>query len=105
MLLDLVQTPTRDGVKLDGSFQSPTTPGSAVLPVDALCLVHGTGGNFYSSTLFDSLAGRLLELGCTVLRVNTRGHDLMSTAATSRGGRRLGAAYEVVVDRRNHCRG
>jgi len=64
-------------------------------------MVHGTGGNFYSSTLFDSLAARLLELGCAVLRVNTRGRDLMSTAVTTKGGRRLGAAYEVVDDCRH----
>jgi len=105
VLLELVQVTTRDGVRLDGSFQAPTAPGAAALPVDGLCLVHGTGGNFYSSTLFDSLAGRLLELGCAVLRVNTRGHDLMSTAVTSRGGRRLGAAYEVVDECRHDLLG
>jgi len=64
VLFELVQMTTRDGVRLDGSFQAPTAPGVAGLPVDGLCLVHGTGGNFYSSTLFDSLAARLLELGC-----------------------------------------
>lgn len=94
----LVQTTTRDGVKLDGSFQLPTSPGASSLPVDSLCFVHGTGGNFYSSTLFDNLAERCLEMGYAVLRINTRGHDLMSTASTNRGGRRLGAAYEVVED-------
>jgi pimeloyl-ACP methyl ester carboxylesterase len=69
--------------------------------VDAFCLVHGTGGNFYSSTLFDELAEHLLALGCGVLRVNTRGHDGISSAATARGSRRLGAAYEVVDDCRH----
>jgi alpha/beta superfamily hydrolase len=67
-------------------------------------LVHGTGSNFYSSTLFDALAGRLVELGCGVLRANTRGHDGISTAVTSRGGRRLGAAYELVDDCRHDIR-
>ncbi len=32
---------------------------------------------------------------------NTRGHDLISTAATTQGGRRQGAAYEVVDDCRH----
>jgi dienelactone hydrolase len=64
-------------------------------------VVHGTGGNFYSSTLFDGFAERLLALGCTVLRVNTRGHDGISSAWTARGGRRFGAAYEVVDDCRH----
>ena len=96
MLVDLVQVTTRDGVKLDGMYQAATQ--KPTLPIGAACLVHGTGGSFYSSTLFDALGERLLGLGCSVLRVNTRGHDLMSTAVTSTGGRRLGAAYELVDD-------
>src|SRR5690242_5053299 len=101
MLVDLVQTTTRDGVRLDGAYQAPGRPGAAALDVDAFVLVHGTGGNFYSSSLFDVLAELLLSLGAGVLRANTRGHDLMSNAATARGGRRLGAAYEVVDDCRH----
>src|SRR5262249_13795541 len=42
-----------------------------------------------------------LELGVAVLRVNTRAHDAISTAVTNRGGRRLGAAYEVVDECRH----
>ena len=96
----LVQTTTRDGVRLDGSFQEPptTTPPPAVA---GLCFLHGTGGNFYSSTLFDDLAERFLTMGIAVLRVNTRGHDGISTAVTGKGGRRLGAAYEVVDECRH----
>jgi alpha-beta hydrolase superfamily lysophospholipase len=99
MLLDLVQTTTRDGVRLDGILQTPSGPPQ--LPLDAMCLVHGTGGNFYNSTLFDSVAARLLELGCAVLRINTRGHDLISSAVTAKGTRRLGAAYEIVDECRH----
>ena len=99
MLVDLVQATTRDGVRLDGVYQAPARPSS--LEVAGCILVHGTGSNFYGSTLFDPLAERLLSLGVGVLRVNTRGHDLMSTAATARGGRRCGAAYEVVDDCRH----
>src|SRR4051794_11268622 len=100
MLVDLVQVTTRDGVRLDGTYQESSAPRGAI-PVDAFCLVHGTGSNFYGSTLFDSFAERLLAVGCGVLRVNTRGHDGMSTAPTARGGKRAGAAYEVVDDCRN----
>jgi pimeloyl-ACP methyl ester carboxylesterase len=64
-------------------------------------MIHGTGGNFYTSTLFEALGARLLALGCGVLRVNTRGHDGISNANTNRGGRRLGAAYEIVDDCRH----
>src|SRR5262249_11031820 len=60
MLVDLVQTLTRDGVRLDGAYQAPPRPGSAGLAVDAFVFLHGTGGSFYSSTLFDALAERLL---------------------------------------------
>ncbi|OAI50602.1 hypothetical protein AYO44_17650 [Planctomycetaceae bacterium SCGC AG-212-F19] len=99
MLVDLVQTTTRDGLRLDGMLQIPTI--SSQIGVDGFCLVHGTGGNFYSSTLFDAVAARLLDLGCAVLRVNTRGHDGISTAVATQGGRRLGAAFEVVDDCRH----
>jgi pimeloyl-ACP methyl ester carboxylesterase len=101
VLIDLVQTTTRDGIRLDGSYQEPEASARPTLALDALCFVHGTGGNFYSSTLFDELGIRLRQLGCGVLRINTRGHDGISSALTAQGGRRLGAAYEVVDDCRH----
>jgi pimeloyl-ACP methyl ester carboxylesterase len=100
MQVELVQTTARDGVRLDGAFQAAPA-GTTAVAADGFCLVHGTGGNFYNSTLFDALAERLLQLGAAVLRVNTRGHDGVSTAATARGGRRLGAAYELFDDCRH----
>jgi pimeloyl-ACP methyl ester carboxylesterase len=101
MIVDLVQLMTRDGVRLDGSFQAPSDKTAPHLPVDSCLFIHGTGGSFYSASLFDPFSERFLQLGCAVLRVNTRGHDLMSTAATTQGGRRLGAAYEIVDDCRH----
>ena len=100
MHVDLVQVQTRDGVRLDGMFQAPEAERRS-LRADAFCLVHGTGGNFYSSTLFDDIANRLLADGAAVLRINTRGHDGVSTAVTRQGGRRQGAAYEIVDDCRH----
>jgi pimeloyl-ACP methyl ester carboxylesterase len=99
VLVDLVQVTTRDGVRLDGVLRMPSS--AAALAVDACCFIHGTGGNFYGSVLFDVLAEHLLGLGCAVLRVNTRGHDLISNAVTARGGQRLGAAYERLDDCRH----
>jgi pimeloyl-ACP methyl ester carboxylesterase len=99
MLVDLIQTTTRDGVRLDGAYQATPRPSSP--PLDAVVCIHGTGGNFYGSTLFAALAERLLNQGISVLRANTRGHDLMCSATTSQGGRRLGAAYEMVDDCRH----
>src|SRR5437764_529041 len=101
MLVDLVQATTRDGVRLDGMFQAAAAGVAPAVAVDGFCLVHGTGGNFYSSTLFDAIGARLLQLGGAVLRVNTRGHDGISTAGTARGGQRLGAAYETFDDCRH----
>ncbi len=101
MQVDLVQATTRDGVKLDGMLQMPAADAPRSWPVDGVCCVHGTGGNFYASTLFDALGERCLQQGCAVLRVNTRGHDGISNAVTARGGRRLGAAYEAVDDCRH----
>lgn len=102
MIVDLVQVTTADGVRLDGALQRPADgqPQTSELPLDAILCVHGTGGSFYTSTLFDGLAARMLARGVAVLRINTRGHDLVSTAVTAEGGKRQGAAYELV----DHCR-
>ncbi|MCS6849863.1 MAG: alpha/beta fold hydrolase [Gemmataceae bacterium] len=99
VLVDLVRTQTRDGLRLDGIYLEPIGPPQ--VPVGGMVFIHGTGGSFYTSSLFDDLAERLRRSGCGVLRVNTRGHDGISTALTSQGGRRLGAAYEIVDDCRH----
>ena len=101
MLGELVKTTTRDGFQLDGAFQQPDGQKAPETRVDGFCLIHGTGGNFYSSTLLGELSDRLLQLGCAVLRVNTRGHDGISTAVTAQGGKRQGAAYEIIDDCRH----
>ena len=100
MLVDLIQTTTRDGVRLDGIFQE-SSQDEGPFPLDAVCFVHGTGGNFYSSALFEYLGQQFLKNGASVLRVNTRGHDGLSTAVTDKGGRRQGAAFELVDDCRH----
>src|ERR1051325_9090956 len=80
MQLDLIQITTRDGVRLDGTLQMPAQRSASAWPVDGFCMIHGTGGNFYSSTLFDAVTEQCLKQGCAVLRVNTRGHDGISNA-------------------------
>ena len=101
MEIELVKTTTSDGLQLDAALQLPRESTPPAVGVDAFCLVHGTGGNFYNSSLLGDLAERLLKLGCAVLRVNTRGHDGISTTVTAQGGVRLGAAYETVDDCRH----
>jgi pimeloyl-ACP methyl ester carboxylesterase len=99
VLVDFLSVTTRDGYLLDGMFQA--SGAEKRLDLDAVCFVHGTGGNFYGSSLFATFAQEFLNLGCAVLRVNTRGHDGISTAVTTRGGLRLGAAFETVDDCRH----
>ena len=62
MLGELVKTTTRDGFQLDGAFQQPGGERVGELSVDGFCLIHGTGGNFYSSSLLRDLAERLLAI-------------------------------------------
>lgn len=101
MIVDLVRITTNDGVILDGVLQRAESKSS----LDAVVLVHGTGSNFYQSTFLEFLAERFVERGISALRVNTRGHDGMSTAVTFRGGVRAGAAFENVDDCRHDLAG
>lgn len=96
MLVDLVRVNTGDGVRLDGALRVPAAGAGGALPIDAAVLVHGTGGSFYSSTLLEAIATRLVELGAAALTINTRGHDLASVASAIDGPRRAGAAFEDV---------
>ncbi len=97
--LELVQVRTADGVRLDGALATPKgTELHHGSPVDAAILVHGTGSNFYTSSVGEGLAPKLLADGLAVLRVNTRGHDVISNAATLQGPRRLGSSLERVDD-------
>ncbi len=96
MQVDLVKTQTSDGLWLDGALQVPASEAAGRLGFDAAILLSGVGSNFYGSSLMEYLAGRLAESGVAALRVNTRGHDGVSTASTPGGGKLQGAAYEIV---------
>jgi pimeloyl-ACP methyl ester carboxylesterase len=63
-------------------------------------LVHGLGGNFYSSRLLHHFAATLLNLGVSVVLVNTRGHEMINTCSWSGRAQSVGAALEDV----DHCR-
>ncbi|MFO0897766.1 MAG: alpha/beta fold hydrolase [Pirellulales bacterium] len=101
MLVDLVQATTNDGVRLDGVLHEAPRPPETELGVDAFVCLHGAGGNFYSTPPFDGLGPWLPTIGVAALRVNTRGHDGLSSAATNRGRRRFGAAHEIVDESRH----
>jgi pimeloyl-ACP methyl ester carboxylesterase len=94
MIAELVRAAASDGLRLDGAIFRPAATGES--PVDAALLLHGVGGNFYSSSLLDAVQDAFLAAGVAVLRVNTRGHDGMYNAPTNQGARRFGAAFEIV---------
>jgi pimeloyl-ACP methyl ester carboxylesterase len=101
-LVELVQVRTADGVRLDGALAVPKHVDPEHPPtIDAVLAIHGTGSNFYSSTLFENLTPQLLTDGIAVLRINTRGHDVVSVASTLHGPLRLGSALEHVDDCRH----
>ena len=62
MLVDLVRANTADGVRLDGILLRPPA-GAPKATVDAAIFVHGVGGNFYGSPLWDAVAPELLRRG------------------------------------------
>ncbi|MDA7979411.1 MAG: alpha/beta hydrolase [Pirellulales bacterium] len=98
MKAELVRTETADGVRLDGAFLSPPVKVADKFDFDAALLVHGTGANFYSSSLLRYLAQAFRDAGVATVLANTRGRDLVHTASTSSGPRLLGAAHEIVGD-------
>lgn len=91
--VQLCSVETEDGIRLHGVLQRSDRPADAV--ADVILLIHGTGGNFYSGGVLDVCARQARAAGLSVLRVNTRGHDLVATLP---GGRRGGGAYERVSD-------
>lgn len=101
MQVELVRTTTRDTMVLDGVYHRSLSPTSNSADIDAAVCLSGVGSNFYGSELIESIAVRLTEVGIAALRVNTRGHDGVSTAKTASGGVLQGAAYETVDDCRH----
>lgn len=99
---ELVTTVTsHDFVRLHGFYQRSealltTSPDKG--SVDSAVLLHGLGGNFYSSRLLLHFSQTLTKLGISVVIVNTRGHDMINTATWSGRSRSVGAALENVSD-------
>lgn len=98
---EIVEVTTPDGIRLHGALYDPAQSNPAPKSLDAVLILHGAGGNFYGSTLFGGLLPMFGQLGLAALCVNTRGHDSVSTAATAKGPRTLGAAFETVDECRH----
>ena len=101
MLVELVQTQTADGLRLDGALRTPVSGAPCQMTCDSSILLSGVSSNFYGSSLMRHLTEMLVDSGVAALCVNTRGHDGVSTAFTQGGGRLQGAAYEIVDDCRH----
>lgn len=91
MQVELVKTTTTDDVALDGAFFAPREGGLANRPVDAILLVHGTGGNFYGANLMD-LAERFRQAGYPCASFNTTGHEVVYGSPE----RPMGNAHEIL---------
>ena len=100
MIVDLVEATMPDGLRLHGALHAPPAVGFSrpPLPIDAVVCLHGTGSNFYGSSLWAGLIPQMLEWGVPVLTVNTRGHDGISSSHGAPNRRLLGSAYELVDD-------
>ncbi|MEK7806169.1 MAG: hypothetical protein AAB528_00395, partial [Chloroflexota bacterium] len=61
MIVDLVSTNNKEGVRLDGAFFAPPAGAEGLGPVDAVLLIHGSRGNFCDPTtkgMADDLRGQ-----------------------------------------------
>ena len=96
--VELVRVITADGLHLDGAFQLPSQDVVDPLSIDAFLLVHGTGGNFYSHGVLESFAHQAAAAGAATLRINTRGHDGISSISGTDRSIRGGATYEVISE-------
>jgi pimeloyl-ACP methyl ester carboxylesterase len=96
--MELVRVTTSDGLWLDGTFSLPESPPLSPLPIDVFILVHGTASNFYAPGVLETFARQANLAGLAVLRINTRGHDGISSIPGERKAVRGGATYEHVAE-------
>ena len=97
MIVDLISFQTADGVTLDGIFCQPAAEAVPPGPVDAVLLVHGSGGNFYRATT-KAMAADLSAQGYACLAINTKGHD--TVWANQSDGEYYGNANEILDNSR-----
>ena len=81
MNVELIRVHTEDSVDLEGMLRQPASGVTSRLPIDAVIMHHGVGGNFYRQYFLDEMTDAFLAQGCSVLRVNNRGHDLVYAGA------------------------
>ena len=97
MNVELIRVKTADGVLLDGSLQRAIAAESSSTNT-AWLLIHGTGSNFYSAGVLQAFAEQFVSAGHSVVRINTRGHDIISSLPGRRPPLSGGAAFELIAD-------
>lgn len=101
MLVDLISVNTSDGIALDGAFLPAATDASSPGPVDAMLLIHGSGGRFYAPAT-RIMAEDLSLRGYPCLALNTRGHDTVWVDTAT--GVAHGNAFEILDISRHDLR-
>ena len=98
MLVDLITINSRDGMTLDGIFCEPAAGAAPKGPVDAMLLIHGSGGSFYRVAT-KAMAEDLRNQGYACLAINTKGHDTVWSPQGS--GQYYGNALEILDNSRH----
>ena len=101
MLVDLITITTGDGMPLDGIYCEPAAGVTPKGPVDAMLLIHGSGGSFYRVAT-KAMAEDLRNQGYACLAINTKGHDTVWSPQGS--GQYYGNALEILDNSRYDLR-
>lgn len=99
--MELVTVTTSDYVRLHGVYSATAAAVRTSVSkgsVDAAVIVHGIGGNFYSSRLLNHVAETLKLLGISFVSINTRGHDMVNMVSWGGQAKTVGSAFENVAD-------
>jgi len=88
-----MNTKASDGLRLDGAFFAPKQGARRAGPVDAILLIHGSAGNFYTPNTV-ATAEALCAQGYACLSLNTNAHD--TVWANNVDHKFYGVAFEVL---------
>ena len=94
MQVELVRLTTQDGLFLEGALFAPQEVADG--PIDGCLLIHGTASNFYAPGALEAFAAGAAARGIVALRINTRGHDGVTTIHGPQRSVRGGATWEVI---------
>lgn len=101
MFGELVYTKTSDHLRNHGFYVESNESVRTNLVTgncDAAVVLHGLGGNFYSSRLLSHFAQTLHRFGVSTVMGNTRGHDMINISTWGIKATSVGAAFETVSD-------